>query len=84
MILKIKEIDFYTLLPRRPRQGLFAPYTFRAHAEHTIPEPIRPVAARHPASSISGVVLVDEGLRNGAGGGNRTHGLGIMRPSLYH
>jgi hypothetical protein len=21
---------------------------------------------------------------NGAGGGNRTHGLGIMRPSLYH
>ena len=20
----------------------------------------------------------------GAGGGNRTHGLGIMRPSLYH
>jgi integrase len=22
--------------------------------------------------------------RNGAGGGNRTHGLGIMRPSLYH
>jgi hypothetical protein len=22
--------------------------------------------------------------KNGAGGGNRTHGLGIMRPSLYH
>ena len=22
--------------------------------------------------------------RNGAGGGNRTHGLGIMRPSLFH
>jgi hypothetical protein len=22
--------------------------------------------------------------RDGAGGGNRTHGLGIMRPSLYH
>jgi hypothetical protein len=21
---------------------------------------------------------------NGAGGGNRTHGLGIMRPSLFH
>ena len=21
---------------------------------------------------------------SGAGGGNRTHGLGIMRPSLYH
>ena len=21
---------------------------------------------------------------HGAGGGNRTHGLGIMRPSLYH
>jgi hypothetical protein len=25
-----------------------------------------------------------EGGLNGAGGGNRTHGLGIMRPSLYH
>ncbi len=23
-------------------------------------------------------------IRNGAGGGNRTHDLGIMRPSLYH
>jgi hypothetical protein len=23
-------------------------------------------------------------VRIGAGGGNRTHGLGIMRPSLYH
>ncbi len=23
-------------------------------------------------------------LKIGAGGGNRTHGLGIMRPSLYH
>src|SRR5439155_26393860 len=22
--------------------------------------------------------------KSGAGGGNRTHGLGIMRPSLYH
>jgi len=22
--------------------------------------------------------------KNGAGGGNRTHGLGIMRPSLCH
>ena len=22
--------------------------------------------------------------KGGAGGGNRTHGLGIMRPSLYH
>jgi hypothetical protein len=22
--------------------------------------------------------------KDGAGGGNRTHGLGIMRPSLYH
>ncbi len=25
-----------------------------------------------------------EFAKNGAGGGNRTHGLGIMRPSLYH
>src|SRR5690242_4122560 len=25
-----------------------------------------------------------EEVRIGAGGGNRTHGLGIMRPSLYH
>jgi len=24
------------------------------------------------------------GLKIGAGGGNRTHGLGIMRPSLFH
>ncbi len=24
------------------------------------------------------------GAKIGAGGGNRTHGLGIMRPSLYH
>jgi eukaryotic-like serine/threonine-protein kinase len=23
-------------------------------------------------------------IKNGAGGGNRTHGLGIMRPSLFH
>jgi hypothetical protein len=23
-------------------------------------------------------------VSSGAGGGNRTHGLGIMRPSLYH
>src|ERR1700676_3162797 len=25
-----------------------------------------------------------ENAEDGAGGGNRTHGLGIMRPSLYH
>jgi hypothetical protein len=24
------------------------------------------------------------GAKIGAGGGNRTHGLGIMRPSLFH
>jgi hypothetical protein len=29
-------------------------------------------------------VSVVRGLDIGAGGGNRTHGLGIMRPSLYH
>jgi hypothetical protein len=29
------------------------------------------------------IVRIYAGL-NGAGGGNRTHGLGIMRPSLYH
>jgi hypothetical protein len=26
----------------------------------------------------------DSIVKFGAGGGNRTHGLGIMRPSLYH
>jgi integrase/recombinase XerD len=29
-------------------------------------------------------VISFKSRRNGAGGGNRTHGLGIMRPSLFH
>ena len=32
----------------------------------------------------SGQFLTRSKGKNGAGGGNRTHGLGIMRPSLYH
>jgi hypothetical protein len=32
--------------------------------------------------SVGGLLLFI--LDSGAGGGNRTHGLGIMRPSLYH
>ena len=28
--------------------------------------------------------IAKEHTKIGAGGGNRTHGLGIMRPSLYH
>ena len=30
------------------------------------------------------VIAFKSRRKNGAGGGNRTHGLGIMRPSLYH
>ena len=32
----------------------------------------------------NGEIRSIEGANNGAGGGNRTHGLGIMRPSLFH
>jgi hypothetical protein len=39
-------------------------------------------------SSAAARCGLDNDLRDigeyGAGGGNRTHGLGIMRPSLYH
>ena len=34
--------------------------------------------------SLGPVGLSGQRPKNGAGGGNRTHGLGIMRPSLYH
>ena len=41
------------------------------------------VLATFDSSFLSGDLLLFI-LDSGAGGGNRTHGLGIMRPSLYH
>ena len=43
------------------------------------------LASLDPGSALSFRLLVGFSLvKSGAGGGNRTHGLGIMRPSLYH
>ena len=39
----------------------------------------------HDFTVLAGILCVGMGVEQiGAGGGNRTHGLGIMRPSLYH
>jgi len=47
------------------------------------PEPQRRVHGGYTKKRTR-VIPFKSGRRNGAGGGNRTHGLGIMRPSLYH
>ena len=47
------------------------------------PEPQRRVHGGYTRKKAR-VILFKSSRRNGAGGGNRTHGLGIMRPSLYH
>jgi hypothetical protein len=56
---------------------------FRARLEH--PKRAEYTLSTQPFAAASRGL--DNGLRGGeygAGGGNRTHGLGIMRPSLYH
>jgi len=47
------------------------------------PEPQRRVHSGYTRKKAR-VIPFKSRRRNGAGGGNRTHGLGIMRPSLYH
>jgi integrase/recombinase XerD len=47
------------------------------------PEPKRRVHGGYTAKRARVIPFKSRG-RNGAGGGNRTHGLGIMRPSLCH
>jgi hypothetical protein len=45
----------------------------------------QPFAAQvQPRDSDEQAMLAQAADLIGAGGGNRTHGLGIMRPSLYH
>ena len=48
-----------------------------------VPEPKRRVHAGYTEKRAR-VIPFKSRSRNGAGGGNRTHGLGIMRPSLCH
>jgi integrase/recombinase XerD len=47
------------------------------------PEPQRRTHGGHTKKRARVIAFKSRG-RNGAGGGNRTHGLGIMRPSLCH